>query len=629
MPSWPGLGRRLWWLALAVPLLAGLDRVPLTPLGQGPRLLDDQLLQTFFLLRGAQPAPPDPVILAIDVDSLELGELLAPAERQASPLWRQMGPWPWPRALQARLAAHVLEQGAARVLFNIEYSQPSRYGPADDRAFATSLAPWRQQVHLAVHYAVRQEGGLEQSRLRLPIHPLGAPGLTTLLQSPRGVVEAVPGQDWIQSRLGAFPPPLPRPMAFLARPSAPPVAPMGLNYPGPAGTMLQVPAWRLLEVPASTWRGRTVLIGVTAPGLGDLQETPVGPMAGTEIQAVALANVLQNRGLIRLPLAGDALLLLGWGSFAGLLLRRPASAGGTLQVVLLLVASVLVAGWALWVLAWMRLPLAALLLAAGAGGGVRAVGQGLAESRERAYLHQVLSRRVSPTLLRDILRSPGPVWNQAVGSRARCAVLFSDLVAFTPLSAELEPAELFALLNRYFEAMAAAVLEQEGLLDKFIGDAVMAEFGVPRSRGDQSEARAAVRSALAMQQRLEALNAELAAVGRPPLQHGIGLHFGEVIAGNLGSSQRLEFTVVGASVNVTSRLAGLTRRFPEHPILISGDLLALLPGELDVLPLGSHALKGWPVPLEVYALQGLQAAAGPSERAPAAPRSPRRPGRPR
>lgn len=248
------------------------------------------------------------------------------------------------------------------------------------------------------------------------------------------------------------------------------------------------------------------------------------------------------------------------------------------------------------------------MLAAVAGGGARAAGQALVEGRERAYLHQVLRQRVSPTLLRDILRSPGPIWNQAVGSRARCAVLFSDLVAFTPLSAALDPPDLFALLNRYFEAMAEAVLEQEGLLDKFIGDAVMAEFGVPRSRGDRQEARAAVRAALAMQERLECLNGELAAAGRPPLRHGIGLHFGEVIAGNLGSSRRLEFTVVGASVNVASRLAGLTRLFPQHPILISGALLALLPGELVVEPLGSHALKGWPEPLEVFALKG---SAGP------------------
>jgi adenylate cyclase len=185
-------------------------------------------------------------------------------------------------------------------------------------------------------------------------------------------------------------------------------------------------------------------------------------------------------------------------------------------------------------------------------------------------------------------------------------VLFTDLVGFTPLSAELEPQELFALLNRYFEAIAAAVIAEQGLLDKFIGDALMAEFGVPRSRGDAAEALAAVRAALAMRASLERLNQELIAAGRPPLRQGIGLHFGEVIAGNLGSSQRLEFTVIGASVNVASRLEGLTRQFPQHPILISGSVLALLPGQLEVEPLGAHPLKGWPEPVEVFGLIGLR-----------------------
>jgi adenylate cyclase len=150
------------------------------------------------------------------------------------------------------------------------------------------------------------------------------------------------------------------------------------------------------------------------------------------------------------------------------------------------------------------------------------------------------------------------------------------------------------------------VIEEQGLLDKFIGDALMAEFGVPRSRGDAEEALAAVRAALAMQRSLDVLNAELRVQGGPTLRQGIGLHFGEVIAGNLGSSQRLEFTVIGASVNVASRLEGLTRLFPDHPILISGALLALVPDRLVVEPLGRHALKGVPEPLEVFALQGLR-----------------------
>ena len=152
----------------------------------------------------------------------------------------------------------------------------------------------------------------------------------------------------------------------------------------------------------------------------------------------------------------------------------------------------------------------------------------------------------------------------------------------------------------------AAVIAEEGLLDKFIGDSLMAEFGVPRSRGDGVEALAAVRAALAMQASLAQLNAELAAAGRPPLRQGIGLHFGEVMAGNLGSSQRLEFTVIGASVIVACRLERLTRQFPDTPILISGALLELLPDRLEVIPLGFHLLKGLPDPVEVYGLLGLR-----------------------
>ncbi len=604
-PFGPGPWRQLWGLALAVPLVAGLDRLPATTLGQGLRELDSQLDGVFFRLRGVRPPPADPVILAIDADSLELGELLSPSERAASPLWREMGPWPWPRALQARLVASVLEQGAARVLVNLEYSQPSPFGAADDAAFAAILAPWRDRVHLAIRYGVRDRQGLEQVRLDQPIHRLAPPGLTTLLLSPQGVAEAVPGRVWLERNLAGFPPPLPRPLAFLAAERPLPLAPMGLNLHGPAGSLLAVPAWQVRDTPAGFWRGRTVLFGATSLALGDRQETPFGPQSGTEVQGVAVANVLEGRGLGTLPGPAEPLLLLAWGLGAWWWLGRGGSAGRTVLRLLALLAFTLLAGWGLWAGALLRLPLAAPLLAALAGGGTLALGQVLVESRERTYLHQLLSRRVSPTLLRDILRNPGPIWTQAGGSRARCVVLFSDLVGFTPLSASLPPDELFSLLNRYFELMAAAVLAEQGLLDKFIGDAVMAEFGVPRSRGDREEARAAVRAALAMQRGLEGLNGELAAAGRPPLRHGIGLHVGEVIAGNLGASQRLEFTVVGATVNVASRLEGLTRRLPGHPILISAELLALLSGEVEVEALGAHRIEGWPAPLEVFGLRGV------------------------
>ena len=105
-----------------------------------------------------------------------------------------------------------------------------------------------------------------------------------------------------------------------------------------------------------------------------------------------------------------------------------------------------------------------------------------------------------------------------------------------------------------------------------------------------------------MQRRLSVLNRSLQEQGLPPLRQGIGLHVGEVIAGNLGSSQRLEFTVIGATVNLACRLEALTRRFPQHPILISGALRDLLPVDWPVVDLGEQRLKGWPQPLRVYAL---------------------------
>ena len=262
-----------------------------------------------------------------------------------------------------------------------------------------------------------------------------------------------------------------------------------------------------------------------------------------------------------------------------------------------------------WGLARLRPPAAALLLAPLLAGLGRSGGQGWREQRERAYLHQLLARRISPALLRHILRQPGPIWTQVGGSRCRCVVLFTDLVGFTALSARLEPAPLFSLLNRYFEAIASAVIEEQGLVDKFIGDALMAEFGVPRSRGDGEEALAAVRAALAMQRRLEVLNGDLLAQGIEPLRQGIGLHLGEVIAGNLGSSERLEFTVVGAAVNLACRLESLTRQFPDQSILISGELRALLPPAFPVVDLGRHALKGWPEPVAVFGLGGAVVAA--------------------
>ncbi|NBQ37782.1 MAG: CHASE2 domain-containing protein, partial [Synechococcus sp.] len=380
-------------------------------------------------------------------------------------------------------------------------------------------------------------------------------------QSMRGADEREPMKAVTRQQQGTaevladLPEPHPAALAFALRPGPPPLAPLGIDFLGPAGTVPVVPAWTLPQLPAGFWRDRIVLIGATPSRLSDRRPSPFGPLSSVELQAAALATVLQRRGFQPLPGPLELLLLGSWAGLAVLWLGGSSTAIATATRALLQALLGLGLGGLTWLAGWW-LPVAALALAPLLAGGGRALGQWRRESRERAYLHQVLARRVSPALLQDILRNPGPLGTQLGGSRSQCAVLFTDLVGFTPLSAQLEAAVLFDLLNRYFEAIAAAVIAEQGLLDKFIGDALMAEFGVPRSRGLAVETLAAVRAALAMQQALAALNQQLADEGLPPLRQGIGIHVGEVIAGNLGSSQRLEFTVVGASVNVASRLEG-------------------------------------------------------------------------
>ena len=572
----------LWRLGVVIPLL-------LASAWAGTDALAHQLLIQW---RGARPLPDDLVLIGVDEDSLDPG--LA-----------EFGPWPWPRSVQAALAAHPLKHGASQVVFNIVHSGASGFGPEDDAGFVQQLLPWWNRVVLSASYIRQQTGDFEEVQLRRP-HAEQFPrvGLSSFVLNSFGVVEATPGQEELERMLSGFPKPWPQPLANVAAATAVPRDDTGLDVLGPAGHIPIVPAWGVNDLPADRWSGKTVIIGATAPSLGDQLETPFGQLSGSEVLYAAIAGELHGQGFRRPQLALWISLALIWGLL--LLWRisvgRTAAATGTSSLLFIgLGGGFTVLGWVsgLW------LPATALCLSPLLGGGLRAAAQFQQENRQRRFLHTVLSRRVSPTLMADMLRSGDAVWTQLGGHRSRCVVLFTDVVGFTTRSSVMEPDTLFALMNRYFEAISAPVLQEQGLLDKFIGDALMAEFGIPHNRGDREEALAAVRAALAMQNNLDSLNTTLVAEGLEPLAQGIGLHFGEVMAGNLGSSHRLEYTVIGSAVNVASRLEGLTRRFKDHPILISGELRELLGDDVDVVDLGTHMVKGWPTPVQVFGLRGL------------------------
>lgn len=369
-----------------------------------------------------------------------------------------------------------------------------------------------------------------------------------------------------------------------------------------------IPAWAVGTLPEETWRDKIVIIGSTAPSLGDQLETPFGQQSGSEVLLSAVSGLRSGRGFRSPEAMPMAALIFTWLLLCNWRIALPSTALGTAIASSLLGISALVG----IILAWLYglwLPGASLMLMPLMAGSLRAGNLFQKESAQRRFLHSVLSRRVSPNLMRDMLRSGQESWMRLGGRRERCVVLFTDLVGFTARSNVMDAESLFGLLNRYFEAIAAPVLHEQGLLDKFIGDALMAEFGVPVHRGERAEALAAVRAALAMQANLENLNRALELEGLDPLKQGIGIHCGEVIAGNLGSSHRLEYTVIGATVNLASRLESLTRQFPDHPILMSADVRNLLLDDVVVEDLGQHSVKGWPEPIKVFGLISLRPSA--------------------
>ncbi|MBW2276482.1 MAG: adenylate/guanylate cyclase domain-containing protein, partial [Deltaproteobacteria bacterium] len=184
------------------------------------------------------------------------------------------------------------------------------------------------------------------------------------------------------------------------------------------------------------------------------------------------------------------------------------------------------------------------------------------------------------------------------------SVLFSDIRDFTTRSERLTPAEVVEMLNEYFEEMVEAIFEHDGTLDKFIGDAVLAVFGAPIP--SEHNARNAVLAAQQMLTRLAALNEKRTARGRQPIEIGIGIHTGKVMGGNIGSKKRMEYTVIGDTVNVASRLESISKNYPEN-IIISDDTYRMVAELVEVAGADEVRLKGKTSATRIHRVTGVKA----------------------
>ena len=186
------------------------------------------------------------------------------------------------------------------------------------------------------------------------------------------------------------------------------------------------------------------------------------------------------------------------------------------------------------------------------------------------------------------------------GKTQNVAVMFCDIRDFTGLSEPLPPSAVLDLLSTYHARMVAEIFRFGGTVDKFIGDAIMVTFGTPEPAPD--DALRAVRAALAMNEALASLNAERTGRGEAALRHGIAIHFGPVVAGNIGSEARLEYTVIGDTVNVASRIQEACKTLGE-PLLVSDALAAQLPGEFHLTALPAQSVRGRRAPVALFAVR--------------------------
>ena len=581
----------------------------------GPRwrVWERNLEQQLLLWRGPQRPPREVVVVPIDDATLQQASWFSRSADR--PAWaRGTDTLPWPRAAYGELSRKLLAAGARAVAINVVFEGPSGKGAADDAAMARLLGAQRGRVALAGEMLEPEDsrgaGGLT---LVLPepfLPAIGGPAAVGLTNS----LAPVPGEPLRHPDAYAVgllrgqgvegPPALSTTLLQLAgMPSRQPNARMGLNVYGPEGTFTRLPAWEVLD--PQRWRNhplRSALAGsvvVVGPVEGGRHATAFGPLSGVEMLATATANSLRGDGLLPWPEApvGRALLAMLPVLLAGglaLLCRGLVGRIGVVMVVLALqVAAAVLAlqGANRW------LPLMAPASGLVVLGLVYGGNAYLLEGRERLRLRRTFERYVAPSVVAEILSDPQAAQGILRGRVLEVTVLFSDLKGFTQLTRRRSAAGESELhvrqLNAYLGAMVEVIAAHGGTIDKFIGDAVMAVFGSPVGRGVQHEAEAAVRCALAMGERLQQLNQVWRAEGLEELASGVGLASGQVLAGQIGSPQRLDFTVIGDTVNLASRLESLTRKL-DATVCIDGATARLVeaaPG-LELRSFGPQEIKG-------------------------------------
>lgn len=532
------------------------------------RIFSDRLLPEF---------PLDSRIALIAIDNRTITEL---------------GGWPLPRARFGELIDLLGANAPASLGIDVMFSEPSKDGEADDAQLEAALRNASFPIVLPVEFDQLSFGGegvkgsgLLRPRARFAVGDVRF-GHVNVAVDPDGVVRAVPFSIDGVSAFASI-------VVGKNRNGTERIA-----FAGPRETVRTISFVDILKDPSVRMglKGSYVFVGATAVDLHDEVETPHsgGAMSGAELHA-QIANMLLGDHHVRSLALVQALF---WLVLMALLGALPFVAARKASRSIALATAGLVAGVVVIILqaeTGLIFPFIYTFIAWGLGVASAFLYRYRTLDNERRMIRETFGKFVSRDVLEEMLANPGKV--RLGGEEREVTVFFSDVRGFTTLSEKLSPAELVAFLNRYLTRMTDIVLEESGVLDKYIGDAIMAFWGAPLKR--ETQAVDAARAALKMVDALELFNKEARENGELEIDIGIGLNAGKVIAGNMGSERRFDYTVMGDTVNLASRLEGQTKTYGVH-ILAAETVATRLPPEFMLREVDRIKVKGKNLPVTVF-----------------------------